>query len=59
MISSSEGEMIWLERSELNERKVANGFLDTLKAFDDDNITEMIYERHKKDNSFEWILKFY
>ncbi len=54
-----EGEMIWLERNELNENNVANGFLDTLKAFDDDNITEMMYERHKKDNGFEWILKFY
>ncbi len=58
LISSDEGEMLWLERSELNENNVANGFLDTLKAFDDDNITEIMYERHKKDDAFEWILKF-
>ena len=51
--------MVWLERSELNEKNVANGFLDTLKAFDDDTITEMVYERHKKDDGFEWELKFY
>lgn len=59
LISSDEGEMVWLERSELNENNVADGFLDTLKTFDDDRITEMMYERHKKDDSFEWILKFY
>lgn len=59
LTSSDEGEMVWLNRSELNENNVAKGFLDTLKAFDDDTITEMLYERHKKDNGFEWILKFY
>ena len=59
LVSSDEGEMVWMERSELNENNVAGGFLDTLNVFDDDNITEMIYERHKKDDGFEWILKFY
>ena len=59
LVSSTEGEMVWIERDELNESNVADGFFDTLKAFDDDSITEMMYERHKKDDSFEWILKFY
>ena len=57
--SSDEGEMVWMKRSELNENNVAKGFLDTLKVFDDDNITELMYERHKTDDEFEWILKFY
>ncbi len=59
LISSDEGEMVWMERSELNEKNVANGFLDTLKAFDDDTITEMMYERRKKNDGFEWTLKLY
>lgn len=57
--SSEEGEMLWMERSELNENNTARGFLDTLKAFDDDSISELVYERHKKDDSFEWVLRFY
>ncbi|MDD4295901.1 MAG: NUDIX domain-containing protein [Ruminiclostridium sp.] len=57
--SSDEGEMVWMERGDLNKNNVAKGFLDTLKAFDDDTITEMMYERQKKDDGFEWILRFY
>ena len=59
LTSSDEGKMIWLERNDLNENNTAKGFLDTLKAFDDDNINEMMYERHKRDDAFEWILKYY
>ncbi len=59
LTSSDEGKMIWLERNQLNENNTAKGFLDTLKTFDDDSINEMMYERHKKDDGFEWILKYY
>lgn len=59
LVSSSEGEMLWMERCELNEGNVADGFLDTLKPFDDDGITELMYERHKRDNGYEWTAKFY
>lgn len=59
LISSDEGEMIWLSRNELKDKNMAEGFFDTLKVFDDDTITEMIYELHKKDNSIQRILKYY
>jgi len=59
LISSEEGEMVWVSRSELDKYNVAKGFFDTLKIFDDDTITEMIYERNEKDDGLEWILKYY
>jgi hypothetical protein len=38
---------------------LASGFYDTSKILDDDTITEMVYERHKKDDGYEWVLKYY
>lgn len=59
LTSSDEGEMIWVEREKLHEYNTANGFLDMLKVFDNDNINEMMYERHKANGNNEWILKLY
>jgi len=39
-------------------KKCCKGLFYTLNVFDDDTITEMIYERHKKDNDYQWFLLF-
>ncbi len=59
LISSEEGEVSWMRREELDEKLCANGFLDTLKAFDDDSITEMKYERSGENPNFDWHLSLY
>lgn len=51
--------MIWVNRSEPGKHNLASGFYDTSKILDDDTITEMVYERHKKDDGYEWVLKYY
>ncbi|MGI6190182.1 MAG: hypothetical protein ACOYI1_10770 [Caldicoprobacteraceae bacterium] len=59
LVSSDEGEMIWVNRSEPGKHNLASGFYDTSKILDDDTITEMVYERHKNDDGYEWVLKYY
>ena len=59
LTSSKEGEMVWLKRGNLNEKNVAPGFLDTIKVFDSDDITELVYERRMLDDGLDWVLKFY
>jgi len=43
--SSDEGEVLWLSREELNRYTLATDFLDMLKVFDCENLSEFIYRR--------------
>jgi len=55
--SSDEGEMTWVNRNDLPAAKVADGFFDTLKVFDDTSITELYYVYDKQNK--KWISTFY
>ncbi len=59
VVSSDEGEMLWIEREELLNYPIVDNFMDLLKVFDDEDTNEMMYERHKNDNDWEWIMKLY
>lgn len=50
LISSEEGEMLWLNRSELKKYKLVDNFKEILYIFDNKNINELYYERF--DNLF-------
>lgn len=41
--SSSEGEVFWIERSELDNYQLANDFADMVKIFESDELTEFYY----------------
>jgi len=57
LFSSDEGNMVWVNRSDLKNIKVANGFFDTLKIIDDEKLTELFYkDGNEKD---EWIMEMY
>lgn len=38
--SSSEGEVFWIKRSELQNLKLASGFMDMLKVFESEDLSE-------------------
>lgn len=50
LISSDEGEMHWIERSELHNFRLASGFSELLSVFDDDGINEIYYSKDCKGN---------
>jgi len=49
--------MVWADRNDLEKLPVAKGFFDTLKIYDDVNLTELMYEYDKKKD--KWEAKFY
>lgn len=50
LTSSDEGEMLWIERSELHNHRLASGFLELLSVFDNDEINEMYYSKDFEGN---------
>lgn len=56
---SDEGEMLWIERDKLSEYNIVDDFMDLLDVFDDENLNEMMYERHKNDGEFDWVMRIY
>ena len=59
LISSEEGEMLWIEREFLQSYPIVDDFMDLLKVFDNEDINEIMYERHKDENSWVWVMKLY
>ncbi len=57
LCSSNEGEMVWVNRDDLANSPVAEGFFDTLKVLDDMQLTELFYEHNREKN--EWTLNLY
>ena len=54
---SEEGEMLWIDRDDLSNAQVADSFFETLKVYDDANVTELFYEHDKSED--KWEAKFY
>ena len=59
VVSSDEGEMLWIEREKLSEYNIVDDFMDLLRVFDDENINEIMYERHRCNGDWDWIMKLY
>jgi 8-oxo-dGTP diphosphatase len=59
LVSSEEGEMLWIERESLQSYPIVEDFMDLLKVFDNEDINEIMYERHKDKNDWFWIMKLY
>ena len=51
--SSEEGEVFWLKRSELLDRRCVDGFEDMLAVFESDELSEMYYEKEEG----EWVAR--
>lgn len=45
LVSSDEGEMIWIDRDELSKARTVDDFYQLLYIFDNENFTEVIYTR--------------
>ena len=43
LTSSEEGQMVWVARDDLHKYNLVNDFLDLLRVFDDDNLSEFQY----------------
>ena len=56
LTSSDEGEMRWIDRGELQNIPVADGFWDVMKIYDD-NLTELFYEYDKENDN--WTTKYF
>lgn len=41
--SSIEGEVFWIKREDINKYKLADGFIDMLKVFDSEDLSENYY----------------
>ncbi|AQR93475.1 8-oxo-dGTP diphosphatase [Clostridium saccharoperbutylacetonicum] len=57
LVSSDEGEMIWVDRNSLNNCKLVDDFMDLIKVFDSDNYNEFMYERNKSGE--DWLIRLY
>ena len=57
LVSSDEGEMIWVDRNSLNNCKLVDDFMDLIKVFDSDNYNEFMYERNKSGD--DWLIRLY
>ena len=53
--SSNEGEVFWIKKEDLNKYKLADGFEDMFKIFDDDNLSEYMSVKENGD----WVTKIY
>ncbi|MCC9743606.1 NUDIX domain-containing protein [Streptococcus agalactiae] len=54
--SSDEGDVVWIERSQLDKIELAYDMLNLLRVFDEDDISEMFYSKRLEDG---FIRKFY
>ncbi|WP_238918423.1 8-oxo-dGTP diphosphatase [Clostridium sp. YIM B02555] len=57
LVSSDEGEMIWVDRNSLNNCKLVDDFMDLIEVFDSDNYNEFMYERNKSGE--DWLIRLY
>ncbi|MGL5512482.1 MAG: 8-oxo-dGTP diphosphatase [Sporomusa sp.] len=57
LCSSHEGEMIWVNRDDLKNSPVVEGFFEVLRICDDKHRTELFYEYNNEKN--EWISELY
>lgn len=50
--SSDEGEVFWLKRSDLDKHQLANGFVEMLPIFEDDQLSELYC--YREDDSWHY-----
>ena len=55
IISSDEGECLWIDKDKLNNYKLAKDFEDMYKIFENDSLSEFFYRKKQGD----WIKEFY
>ena len=55
LVSSDEGEMIWVDRSSLSNYELVDDFKDLLRVIDSEDINEFMYERSHGDR--DWIMR--
>ena len=53
LTSSDEGEVFWIDREELPDRPMVTDFLEMLKVFDSENLSEFIYRRQGGNWDFQ------
>lgn len=53
---TDEGDVVWIERSQLDKIELAYDMLNLLRVFDEDDISEMFYSKRLEDG---FIRKFY
>ena len=57
LVSSKEGQMLWVKRGELDKNHLVDDFYELLKVFDSEEYSEFIYDR---TNPLEdWMVKLY
>lgn len=59
LVSSEEGEMLWIDRESLQSYPIVDDFMELLKVFDNEDINEMMYERRKGESDWIWVMKLY
>ncbi|VEU79952.1 8-oxo-dGTP diphosphatase [Haploplasma axanthum] len=47
--SSNEGKVFWIKRDEIENYKLADGFIDMMKIFEEENLNEIYYENKNND----------
>lgn len=57
LCSSDEGEMVWIDRTELFTKPLVKDFFDLLKVFDDINLNEFKYDENHENNT--WTIGLY
>jgi 8-oxo-dGTP diphosphatase len=53
LTSSEEGKMVWADRDDLHKYNLVNDFVDLLKVFDDNNLSEFQYVI----NDEQWVVE--
>lgn len=56
LVSSDEGEMIWVKREHLKDLNLVDDFMELLRVFDSDDLNEFIYVM-KEDGRYVPVLK--
>lgn len=57
---TDEGKVYWIDEEKLKTKQLADDFDKLLNVFNEDNISEMVYEDNEtSDESSRWILKLY
>jgi len=57
LTSSEEGEMVWIDRSRLEEYPLVDDFMELLEVFDSPDLNEFMYERGSGPD--DWTVKIY
>ncbi len=59
LISSDEGKMLWIDRSDLPKLNTVADFAELLEVFDSDRYQEFMYERNPEQEEMDWrILRY-